>query len=71
MWKHLIDRPLTVDERVSLIADLFSDRDEIDALKTLSESDAQSVVDVIDEVLVHSHVRMTAPLTQTQTLRSR
>jgi hypothetical protein len=43
VWKHLIDRPLTTDERISLITDLFSDQDEIKALKALSGSDAQSV----------------------------
>ena len=63
VWKHLVDSPLTTDERVSLIADLFSGPDEIDTLKSLSESDAQSAVDVMDEVLVHSHVRITSPLT--------
>ena len=63
VWKHLTDSPLTTDERVSLIADIIFDRDEIDTLKTLRGSDAQSVIDVIDEVLVHSHIRMTGPLT--------
>ena len=63
VWKRLVNSPLTADERVSLIADLFSDRDEIDALKVLSMSDAQSVIDAIDKVLVHSRVRMTGPLT--------
>ena len=63
VWKHLTDSPLTTDERVSLIADLFSDQGEIDALKALNGSDAQSVIDVIDKVLVHFHVRMTGPLT--------
>ena len=71
VWKYLIGSPLTTDERVSLIADLFSDPDEINALKALSEGDAQSVIDVIEEVLAHSRVRMTGPLTRTQTLRSR
>ena len=52
-----------MNERVSLIKVLFSNHDETDALKALSRSDAQSVIDVIDEVLVHSHVRMTGPLT--------
>ena len=51
VWKHLTDSPLTTDERVSLIADIFSDRDEIDTLKDLSGSEAQSVIDVMDEVL--------------------
>ena len=63
VWKHLTDSPLTTDERASLIASLSSDRDEIDILKALSKSDAQSVIDAIDEVLVHSRVRMTGPLT--------
>ena len=63
VWKYLTDGPLTRDERVSLIADLFSDQDEIDALKALSGNDAQSTIDVIDEVPVHFHVRMTGPLT--------
>ena len=63
VWKHLTDGHLTTDERVSLIADLFTDRDEIEALKALSGDDAQSFIDVIDEVLVHPHVRMAGPLT--------
>ena len=71
MWKHLIDRPLTTDERASMIADLFSDRDEIEAFKDLSRGDAQSIIDVIDEVPHNSRVRMTRPLTRTQILRSR
>ena len=63
VWKHLADSPLTTDERASLIADIFSDQDEIDALKTLTGSDAQSVIDVIDEALFHFHGRMTGSLT--------
>ena len=63
VWKHLTDRHLTTDERASLIADLFSNRDEIEALKILSESDAQSFIDAIDEVPLHCHVRMAGPLT--------
>ena len=53
-WKRLIDRPLPKDERISLIADIFSDRDETEAVKCLRGGDAQSFVDVIDEVLSHS-----------------
>ena len=63
VWKHLADSPLTTDERVSLIVDIFSDQDEVDALKALSGTDAQSVIDVIDEVLAHFHVSMIGPLT--------
>ena len=68
MWKHLIDRPLTTDERVSLIASLFSDRGEIEALKDLRRGDAQLFIDVIDGVLFHPHFRMTGPLTCAKTL---
>ena len=50
-WKRLIDRPLAKDERISLIADIFSDRDETEVVKCLRGGDAQSFVDVIDEVL--------------------
>jgi hypothetical protein len=32
-WKRLTDRPLAMDERVSLIADLCSDRGKIETLK--------------------------------------
>ena len=63
MWKNLIDRPLTTDERVSLVADLFSDRDEIEALKDLSGGDAQSFIDVIDKVPLRSRVSITGLLT--------
>ena len=63
VWKHLIDCPFTTDERVSLITDLFSDRDEIEALKGLGRGDAQSFIGVIDEVPFHSHVRITGLLT--------
>ena len=63
VWKRLTDRPLTIDERVSLVADLCSDRSKIDAVKDLSGGDAQSFIDMIDEVPLRSHVRMTSPLT--------
>ena len=50
-WKHLTDSPLTTDQRISLVADLFSNRDEIDTHKALNRSDAQSVIDVLNEVV--------------------
>ena len=53
-WKRLIDHPLTTAERVSLITDLFSDHDETEAVKHLSGDDAQSFVEVVDEVIPHS-----------------
>ena len=54
-WKCLIDRSLTPDERISLIADIFSDHDETKAAKCLHGDDAQSFVNIIDEVLLHCH----------------
>ena len=55
-WKRLTDRPLTTDERVSLITNLFSDRIETEAVKRLRGGDAQSFVDVMDKVLPHPHL---------------
>ena len=49
-WKRLITRPLTLNERIALITDLFSDCDETEVIKQLSGDDAQSFVDVIDQV---------------------
>ena len=59
-WRRLIYHSLAESERVSLIKDLFSDRDEIEAIKHLSRDDAQSFVDVLDEVFHHSYPRRMA-----------
>lgn len=53
-WKRLIDRPLDTNERISLITDIFSDRSEIEAVRHLGGDDAQSFVDVMDEVSLSS-----------------
>ena len=53
-WKRLIDRPHATDKRISLITDLFSNGDETEAVKCLCGDDAQSFIDVIDEVLLLS-----------------
>lgn len=50
-WKRLINYPPTSDERVSLITDIFSNRDEIEVVKRLHGDEAQSFIDTIDEVL--------------------
>ena len=50
----MIDDFLTTAERISLVTDLFSNRDETKAVECLSGDDAQSFVDVVDEVLLHS-----------------
>ena len=49
-WKHLVDRPHTADERVSLITVIFSDPNETEVVKGLCGDDAQSFIDVIDQV---------------------
>ena len=63
-WKSLIDHPLTSEERITLIADIFSDRDEAEAVKRLHGDDAQSFVDIIDEVLLHrpTYLRRAHPI---------
>lgn len=51
-WKRLIDhRPLASSERISLIANIFSDHKEMEIVKKLHGDDAQSFVDVTDEVI--------------------
>ena len=58
-WKRLTDRPLTKEDCVSLITDIFSDRSEIETVKRLRGDDAQTFVDVMDKVLPlpHFHLR--------------
>ena len=51
MWKRLIDCPLGTNERISLITDIFSDRNEIEVAKCLRGDDAQAFIDVVNEVL--------------------
>ena len=61
MWKHLTNRPLTTDVRVSLIADIIFDHSEIEAPKDLNGSGAQFLIDVMNEVPLHSRVGMIGP----------
>lgn len=49
-WKRLIDRPLDPNDRISLITEIFADREEIETVRRLRGEDAQSFIDVIDEV---------------------
>ena len=49
----MIHHPLGTTERISLITDIFSDRDEAKTVKRLRGNDAQSFIDVVDEVLPH------------------
>ena len=55
-WKRAVELPLASDEQISLITDIFSDRDEIEVVKRLYGDDAQTFVDVIDKVPPHSLV---------------
>ena len=50
-WKRLISCPLTTNERISLITAIFSDGIGTETVKHLRGDDAQTFVDVIDEVL--------------------
>ena len=49
-WKRLIDCPPDLNDRISLITEIFSDRDEVEAVRRLRGEDAQSFVDIVDEV---------------------
>ena len=50
MWKELIGRPLTADERIAIITATFSDPDETKKVGHIHKGYAQTLVDVIDEV---------------------
>ena len=49
-WKRLINHTLTMDERISLITEIFTDSNQTQMVANLSGDDAQAFVDVIDEV---------------------
>jgi hypothetical protein len=53
-WKCLIDRPLTPNERISLINEIFSDRNEIEVVRNLRGRNAQSFVNALHEVRTHT-----------------
>jgi len=56
-WKRLIDQPIAIDKRISLITVIFSNHSVAEAVKCLSREDAQAFVDVVDEVHPHSSVQ--------------
>lgn len=49
-WKLLIKPHLPRDTRASLIVAIFSDRNEVSEVNHLCGEDAQTLVDVVDEV---------------------
>jgi hypothetical protein len=53
-WERLIDRTLSTHERISLIVSIFSDPNEVEVAGHLSGDDAQTFIDVIDEVSPHT-----------------
>lgn len=53
-WKQLISYPLPTQERIPLIASIFSDHIESKVVGYLSGDDAQTFVDMVDEVKFHS-----------------
>jgi serine/threonine protein kinase len=49
-WKRLISHNFTTNERVSLIAAVFLDSNQVDVVRNLSGDHAQNFIDVVDEV---------------------
>ena len=52
-WKRLISPSLAAHERTSLIATMFSKRDEVEATRQIGGDDAQTFVNLIYEVRSH------------------
>jgi hypothetical protein len=64
----LIGNTLSTRDRISLITTIFSDHDQVEMVGNLCGDDAQSFIDVIDEVSVCTpHLWGTGWLTRTQT----
>ena len=47
--ERLIGYTLTADERIHLIATIFSDDDQVEVVESASGEDAQTLIDLIDE----------------------
>ena len=64
-WRRLISHSLTAEERISLITTISLDDDQVKMVEQLSGDDAQTFVDVIDEVsflpLPHREMRLIEP----------
>jgi hypothetical protein len=48
-WKRLTSHIFNMPERISLITEIFSDHNQVDAVGNLSGDDTQDFIDVIDE----------------------
>ena len=53
-WKQSISNTLDRDECISLISRIFLDHNQANMVRHLSGDDAQTFVDVIDEVSSHT-----------------
>ena len=53
-WKQLISHTLATHDRISLITAVFLDDDQVKRVEQLSGDDAQTFIDVIDEVSPHT-----------------
>ena len=54
LWKQLVNSTLAAHNRIPLIVTIFSDRDEVEIVGHLRGDDAQTFIDVIDEVSIHT-----------------
>jgi len=53
-WKRLISHPLAAHERISLINTIFLDNNQVEMVGRLQGEDAQTFIDIIDEVSPHN-----------------
>ena len=56
-WKQLISPTFTTDGRVSLITTIFLDHNQVEMVEHLSGDDAQTFIDITDEVSPHTTSR--------------
>ena len=49
-WQSLISSTLPIHERISLVTMIFSNSNQINAVRNLSRKDAQDFIDNVDEV---------------------
>ena len=53
-WKQLLSPTLATHKRIPLITTIYSTSDEVEIARNLFGDDAQTFVDVIDEVSIHT-----------------
>ena len=65
-WKRLTNHVLSTHERVSLLASIFTDRNEVEVAEHIFGDDAQIFVDVVDEVSIFTLLPGFLPLKLTR-----